>query len=135
MQHVHKIVGLFLASLLVVCAASPLSRAEESDVPRDRVYNPALLSPTAQRSARLILTRDATYYPGSAASIDVFVEGQRLARLAERETVTFYVTPGKHIVGARFAWGPGPSMEREFVAETQKPVRIRVSTEPYSGKL
>ena len=61
--------------------------------------------------------------------------GQRLARLAERETVTVYVTPGKHIVGARFASGPGPSMEREFVAETQKPVRIRVSTEPYSGKL
>ena len=135
MQNVQKVVGLYLVCLLVACATSPIPPAERREVTRNRVYNPALVSPTTQRSASLILTRDADYNAGSAAGIDVFIEGQRLVRLAERETVTVYVTPGRHIMGVRFSWGPGPSTEREFVAEIHKPVRIRVSTEPYNGKL
>ncbi len=121
-----------LAVLLLVftagCATQPVAVGERRQVSRDRIVNSALLAPSPERTAKLIITRDAGYV-GSLAGIDVFVGGQPVARLATSESITVYVTPGRHLVGVRFSWGPVPPTEREFIADPQKPSRIRVTTE------
>lgn len=99
-----------------------------------RIFAPALLAPSAERTGSFALTRDVGYV-GSAAGIDVFLEGQRVARLAASETVTVYVTPGRHLLGARFSWGPVPPTEREFVATSKERAKVRITTEAHSSNL
>lgn len=127
-----KLSALVVFALVLVslgCATQPVSVAQRRQVAPDRIANSAMLAPSPERTAKMIITRDSGY-TGSGAGIDVFVDGQRLARLAQKESITVYVAPGRHLVGARFSWGPVSPAEREFTADAQRPCRIRVTTEP-----
>ena len=128
MRH-HKLLCLLpIVLFTAACSTSPVPVAERRQAPRERVSNAAVLSPSAERSARFTITRDSGYV-ASAASVRVFIDGQIAARLATSETVVVYVTPGRHVVGARFSWGNMSPAEREFVADAQKPVSIRITTD------
>jgi hypothetical protein len=69
------------------------------------------------------------------AGIDVFIDGQKIARLAATEAVTIFATPGRHVLAARFSWGPIGPAERDFVADPQKPLTIRVFTQGNASSL
>ena len=114
------------------CSTSPAPIASRRTVPASRVFAQTLISRSGQRTASFTLTRDRGIL-GVGVGIDVFVDGQRIARLAANETITIYVTPGQHILGARFSHGLVPPTEREFVAAADRPVRIRVTTQAQSS--
>jgi hypothetical protein len=116
------------------CASGPAPAASRHPAPRNRVFASSFLEPSSDRSASFVMTRD-TGYTGSAAGIDVFLDGQRIARLAASETVTVYVTPGQHLLGARFSWGPVPPTERAFDLSSQQQLKVRVTTEAHSTNL
>ncbi len=65
----------------------------------------------------------------------MFIDGQRVARLATSESVSIYASPGRHLLGARFSWGPVGPAERDFVAYPQKPLTVRVFTEASSTSI
>ena len=121
-------------SLLAGCATGPVPPAERRGVPAAHVFAAALLTPSPERSARFTIVRDRGYV-GAGAGIDAFIDGQRIARLAATEAVTIYTTPGRHILGARFSYGPVGPAEREFVADAQRPLTIRIFTEAYSSSI
>lgn len=126
--------GVAISALVGVnaCSTSPAPIASRRAVPANRVFTQTLIARSGQRTASFTLTRDKGLL-GVGAGIDVFVDGQRIARLAANETITIYVTPGQHILGARFSHGLVPPTEREFIAATDRPVGIRVTTQAQSA--
>ena len=130
-MHKSKLSALIALAFILVslgCATKPVPESERIQVARDRVMNPTMLAPSPERTAKLIITRDAGFV-GSLVGIDIFLEGNSIARLAKRESITVFVVPGRHLVGARFSSGPVPPVEREFVTDPQKPLRIRLTTD------
>jgi len=125
---------VFALALLTSCATGPVRPAERHSVSPSSVFAHSLLTPSADRSARFTIVRDRGY-TGSAAGIDAFIDGQRIARLSAAEAVTIYTTPGRHMLGARFSWGPVGPAEREFTADPQRPLTVRIFTEAYSSSL
>ena len=123
--------ALIVILVLTSCATKPVLESERRSVARDRIINSVLLAPSQERTAKFIITRDAGY-TGSLTGIDVFLEGDRIARLATKESITIFATPGRHLVGARYSWGSSisPPAEREFVADRKKACRIRVTIDP-----
>ncbi len=64
--------------------------------------------------------------------MDLFIDGERIARLAVKESITLYVAPGRHLVGARF---PGaPPTEREFLTDERNSSRLRILADPVDVK-
>lgn len=122
--------GLFIAG----CATGPVPTTERRAVAADHVYLPALLNPSGDRTARFILVRDRGS-AGVLAGVNVFIDGQKIARLAAAETVTVFATPGKHTLAARFTYGPIGPVERMFEADPKKPLTVRVYTEGNSSSL
>lgn len=132
-----RIASLTFAALFVLsagCATSPVPSTERRPVVPDRIFAPGLLTPSSGRMARFVIVRDRGS-AGSLAGIDVFIDGQKIARLATSEFVTAYTTPGRHTLAARFSYGPIGPAERDFVADEQKPVTIRVFTEGNTSRL
>ena len=72
---------------------------------------------------------------GVLTGVIVFIDGQKVARLASPETVTIFATPGRHTLGARFSYGPIGPAEREFEADPKKPLTVRVYTEGNTSRL
>jgi hypothetical protein len=134
MRYITLSILVLVCALLTSCATGPVRPAERHPVSPSRVFAHSLLTPSADRSARFTIVRDRGY-TGSAAGIDAFVDGQRIARLAAAEAVTIYTTPGRHMLGARFSWGPVGPAEREFTADPQRPLTVRIFTESYSSSL
>ena len=120
--------------LVASCATAPVPLAERRTVPHDRVFAAALLTPSREGTAQFTLVRDRGY-TASGAGIDVFIDGQRVARLATSESVSIYATPGRHFLGARFSYGPVAPAEREFFADPQRSLTVRVFTEAYSSSI
>jgi hypothetical protein len=69
------------------------------------------------------------------AGIDVYIDGQKIARLAATESVTVYATPGRHTLAARYSYGPIGPAERDFTADPQKPTTVRVFTQGNASSL
>jgi hypothetical protein len=128
--------GLAICAVVGVsaCSTSPAPIASRRAVPADRIFAPTLVARSGERTASFTLTR-AKGLLGVGVGIDVFVDGQRIARLAARETITIYVSPGQHILDARFSHGLVPPTEREFIAAADRSIRIRVTTQADSSDL
>jgi len=132
-----RIAPLSLTALLLLsagCATAPVPSAEQRPVVPDRTFAPGLLTPSDGRTARFVIVRDRGS-AGSLAGIDVFIDSQKIARLATSDVVTIYATPGRHTLAARFSYGPIGPAERDFVADPQKPVTVRVFTEGNASRL
>ena len=123
-----------LGLLIAGCATSSVPTAERRPVPSDRIFAPALLNSSGERTACFIFVRDRGS-AGLLAGVNVFIDGQKIARLAAAETVTVFAIPGKHTLAARFSYGPIGPVEREFDADTKKPFTVRVYTEGNSSSL
>ncbi len=95
-------------------------------MPASRLFAPELLTRTSTSPAKLTLTRDSCY-TGSATGIDVFLDGRRFARIAAGESITIFCSPGQHLIGARYSWGPVAPAEKEFTFSADVPKSARVT--------
>jgi hypothetical protein len=126
-MRLYRILGfVFTAIFMVCCSGGPVPPAQRRAAPPERVADPALLTPTSDRTAQLTFTRDHNYV-AMGVGVQVFIDGKVTAKLAVGETISVYVRPGRHILGARFSHGNPPPTEREFVADSQRPLSIRVT--------
>lgn len=133
----HRVILLaFVASGLLIagCATGPVPTAERRPVSAERVYLPTMLNRSGDRTASFVLVRDRGS-AGVLAGVYVFIDGQKVARLAAAEMVTVFTTPGKHTLAARFTYGPIGPVERVFDADPKKPLTVRVYTEGNSSSL
>lgn len=127
-------VVFFAAIALSACATKPINTATARSTPPERVYAPELLV-AGEDKVQLIVARDAGYM-GSGCMTAVYLDGRRVSAIDNAEKITFYVTPGRHILGT----GPNPEgkalchvgaerarRETEVMAELGKPLKYRLA--------
>lgn len=129
---------LFVGACLAIagCSSTPTSVSEARPVAPEYVYGGK--SSGQQDEAKLMVVRDSGF-TGGGCRFGLFVDGQRLADLDPKETVTVYVKPGMRILGAGAAANArglcafgGPSLLREreanFDAGQERVFRISISS-------
>lgn len=121
-----KLIVLLLSIFATGCSTTPVPVSERSSVPSDQIVDSALLRPSQTRRCPLTITRDATF-PPSPIRFDVFLDGQPIARLAGKESITIYAPSGRHFVGVKPRIG-SPA-ERDFTLADGVPTRVRIFTD------
>ena len=127
-------IAIFAAILISACATKPINTATARSTPPERVYAPKLLVPGADK-VQLIVARDAGF-SGSGCMTAVYLDGERVSAIDNAEKITFFVSPGRHILGT----GPNPEgkalchlgaerarRETEVNAELGKPLKYRLA--------
>ena len=130
----HLVFGIVVVLALGACATKPINTAIARSTPSERVYAPELVVPGDDK-VQLIVARDAGYI-GSGCMTAVYLDGRKVSAIDNAEKITFYVTPGRHILGT----GPNPEgkalcrvgaersrRETEIVAELGKPLKYRLA--------
>ena len=128
-------VGLFV---LAGCATKPVSYAESKPIPEDRIYSEfeQYSRPDATR-AKVSFTRDSGML-GAAASLTLFINGELVARIRRKESVSAYLPAGS----SQIALGPGnPTsgpvgsglVEDELLVETGEEYFYRVGLDTSVG--
>jgi hypothetical protein len=121
-------------SMASACATKPINTSTARSTPPERVYAPELQIP-GEGKVELIVARDAGYI-GSGCMTAVYLDGQRASAIDNNEKVTFYIAPGRHILGT----GPNPEgkalchvgsqrnrREAEILAELGKTLKYRLA--------
>jgi len=116
------------------CATKPINTATARSTPPERIYAPELVVPGDDK-VQLIVARDAGFM-GSGCMTAVYLDGHEVSAIDNAEKITFYVAPGRHILGT----GPNPQgralchvgservrRETEVVAELGKPLKYRLA--------
>lgn len=119
---------------LVGCATTPINTATARSTPLSRIYAQDLVIP-GEGKVQLIVARDAGAV-GSACMTAVYLDGKIVSAIDNAEKVTFYVLPGRYILGT----GPNPNgtglckynsersrREAEIIAEIGKPLKYRLA--------
>src|SRR5690242_7697760 len=91
------------ALALTACATRPIDTATARSTPSQRIYAPELVVPSDDK-VQLIVARDAGFL-GSGCMTAVYLDGREVSAIDNAEKITFYVTPGQHILGT----GPNPN--------------------------
>lgn len=117
-----KILFLACACLgLLACAHHPATRAGRATVPPGRRFDSSLLKPSATRSCAVTIVRE----PGVRGSgLNLYLDGDELARIASGEAITAYLKPGRHLLAARPLFSP-VAVKRLFLEKGDK-VAIRI---------
>ena len=119
-KFLKRLVLLFAASSLVSCTAHSHRDAGPA-VPSHRRYETSLLKPSARRNVRLTIAREK----GVAGSgLNLYLDGNELARIAAGEALTVYVSPRRHVVTARPLFSPSASMHIE--PKPHQPMTLRI---------
>ena len=127
--------GVFV---LAGCATNPVSYAESHPIPEDRIYNEfeKYSKPDSTR-ATVTFTRDSGML-GAAASLTLFINGELVARIRRKESISAYLPVGNN----QIALGPGKPtsgplgaglVEDELSAETGEEYAYRVGLDMSVG--
>lgn len=106
---------LFIGLSVAGCSTTPVSLNEIKEVPKDRVFK---FQNDVSNYANLVLIRDIGHISGGCY-INLFINGEEVARLERKERVSLYVPSGNIIIGSSLQ-GKGlcginpPRLEREF---------------------
>ncbi|WP_283149722.1 hypothetical protein [Silvimonas soli] len=94
-----------LAALLMLagCATTPVPASQQTSAPQDRLFGSQ--SVTADATATAVVSRDAGFVNGGCY-ISLYINGVRVAALAQKEVATFHLQPGR-LVFAAVAEGNG----------------------------
>lgn len=92
-------VFLFLAA----CSTTPSQDATLHRVPAEREFDSTLLRPSHRRSCSLTIAREKGV---PERGLNVFLDGEQIARMAPGEFIIVYVKPGRHDVGIRPLFSP-----------------------------
>ena len=113
---------LTLAFLSLLGCSSPHSpRVTQQAVPAGRRFEPQLLHPTARRSCALTISREKDI---KGSGLNLFLDGEQIARIKAGETVTLYVAPGRHRLSAKPLFSP--AISQPLVLEKEEPAKIRI---------
>ena len=95
------VLGIIL--LFPLGCSTPAPDITQHPVAAERRFEPALLRPSHRRSCALTITREKGV---PARGLNVFLDGEQLARIAAGELITVYVKPGRHSVGVKPLFSP-----------------------------
>lgn len=98
MTETRVLLGLVALLALGGCATRPVPDSEMRPAPRDRIVSAQYLDP-APGTGSVLIKRDAGYM-GSGCLAAISVDGQLIADLGTAETLTIYLRPGEHVLGA-----------------------------------
>lgn len=85
------------------CAQHPIPHRSGSTVPSGRRFAPSLLKSSPKRNCAITVVRE----PGVlGAGLNLYFDGNELARISAGETLTIYVQPGHHLLSARPLFSP-----------------------------
>lgn len=128
------VLGLAAAVALSACATKPINTATARSTPPDRIYAQELVV-SGDGKVELIVARDAGYI-GSGCMSAVYLDGRKVSAIDNNEKVTFYLTPGRYILGT----GPNPDgvalcrvgadrlrKEAEIIVELGRPLKYRLA--------
>ncbi len=118
--HLKKLLALGLALSLVGCV-SPAPRVSRSTVPSDRRFESALLKPSARRNCSITVVREKGV-PGSG--INLYLDGNQIARMAAGEALTVYVSPRRHLLSVRPLFSPPATLR--LVPRPDNPITVRI---------
>ena len=120
---------------LSACATKPINTAAARSTPPERIYAQELIV-SGEGKVELIIARDAGYI-ASGCMAAVYLDGRKVSAIDNSEKVTFYLTPGRYILGV----GPNPDgvalcrvgaervrKETEIMAELGKSLKYRMAT-------
>jgi hypothetical protein len=112
---------------MCACSTTPTPLSQRSSVRSDRIANAALLSSSAERNCRVTITRDQGLV-GAGVGLNVFLDGQQVAKLGTGESITIYTSSGRHFVGVKYAWGPPAApAEKDISTTPREPISLRIS--------
>ena len=119
---------------LTACSTKPINTATARSTPIERIYAQELIV-SGEGKVELVVARDAGYI-GSGCMTAVYLDGRKVSAIDNSEKVTFYLTPGRYILGT----GPNPDgvalcrfgadrarKETEIIAELGKPLKYRLA--------
>lgn len=115
--HLRKALILALALSFMSCA----SPARQSTVPSGRRYESALLKPSSRRSCPITIVREKGV-PGSG--LNLFLDGNQIARMAAGESLMIYVTPRRHLLSIRPLFSPTATKRLE--PRPGHPITVRI---------
>jgi len=101
---VQKLILTFVLLLVAAgCATKPISSADARPIPEERIYAEfaKYTEPGASR-AKVSFTRDSGML-GAAASLTLFINGEIVARIRRKESISAYLPVGHN----QIAVGPG----------------------------
>lgn len=110
------------ALMLAGCANKPVSFADASPVPTERIY--AFRTPGAD-TAEVKLTRDSGFIR-AAFNQEIFVDGKHAASIGQGESAVLHLPAGVHILGARDT-KISDMVEREITVQAGQTYRRRVA--------
>jgi hypothetical protein len=115
-----------IALLLSSCSSTPTRVGDRRLVPPDRIFTSTLLIASPERPCRVTVTRDKGLVSGCVA-LDIFFDGQRIARVRTGESIIVYTSAGRHFVGAKYTWGSAAPGERDITATPGEPLSLRIT--------
>ncbi len=95
-----------LGSALVLLAGCSTTHSRDNTqyrVPAERRFESALLRSSHRRSCAVTITREKGM---PARGLNVYLDGERIARMAAGESMTAYVKPGRHRVAVKPLFSP-----------------------------
>ncbi len=114
------VLGLVLLSL-VGCSSQPTPRVARQPLPARRNFEPHLLKSSPRRSCAITVTREQGV---KGAGLNLFLDGDQIARIAAGESVTVHVAPGRHRLGVKPLFSP--PVRQLLVLEKDETVKLRV---------
>jgi hypothetical protein len=112
---------LLLALFAFAGCTSQAHRHSQPEVPPGRRYESALLHPTSRRNCVVTIVRE----PGVAGpGLNLYLDGNQIARISAGEALTIYVTPHSHVLSARPLFSP--SVARRIDPVKDQPVTVRI---------
>jgi len=79
------------------CSTTPLEPSSARAVPEERIYKADLLSPSTDRTAKIVVNRDQGI-KGSACSYVISLDKMKVVAIRTSESFTMHVTPGSHFL-------------------------------------
>ncbi|HEY2799823.1 MAG TPA: hypothetical protein VGI85_04460 [Chthoniobacterales bacterium] len=108
-----------LAGGLLGCASYPAGPG--NSVPAARRFESELLQPSPERNCALTIMREVG---GSGPAVDFYLDGDRVARVAAGEMITFFVRPGRHQLDLRPL--SSPRVERLLTLQKGDEIAVRI---------
>jgi hypothetical protein len=120
-QTVVKKLVLLVAAVSLLGCASHSHRAPQPKVPAARRFESYLLKPSHRRNCPITIVRER----GVAGSgLNVYLDGEQIARMAAGEAHTIYVSPRWHLLSVRPLFSP-PATKR-LEPENGRPITVRI---------
>lgn len=123
--------ALFIVAMLGGCANTPISDAEATMVPAERVIEKSML--ISQPGTGKVTVKRERDFGGSACANRVFVDAKPIADLRTGEKVVVFLPPGDYVFGASPGFCGGSLIEVSGTVRADRPIAFRIGVGATSG--